>query len=166
MRGGVCGVNYRGHLTVGIATFMLLYVLLFLLNIRISALNTLIGFFVCMFGSLAPDLDIKSSKIHRWSYIGAFFTGIALFFLIVNDDFITALVISSVITCILFLSVFFLAKLKHRGFTHHMSGFILFVICVLLFFHLIKMHVPLLSPEVVTLFGASGYLSHIIADFI
>jgi len=167
-------MNYRGHLTVGTVFFLAAYAtLLFALHIRVSVADALLGLALCEFGALAPDLDHKSSKIHRWSYAGSAFAGVAVFLALSlkTHDFISAGVLASIVAGILALVVFLLSNLKHRGFTHHAPGFLLFVLCIFLAMSFLRnsSFLPLpsildFSPAKVTIFGAIGYLSHLIAD--
>ncbi|OYT67289.1 hypothetical protein B6V00_01150 [ANME-1 cluster archaeon ex4572_4] len=106
-------------------------------------------------GSLAPDLDHKHSKIHRWSYTGSVSFGAALYLL--SHEPFQALAV----TAALVLTVFLLSRLKHRGFTHHAPGVVIFAVLLYAAFSVLNFS----SPVVVTGFGVAGYLSHLAADF-
>lgn len=151
-------LNYKGHLTVGFICFCSLIISLFLspLHQTVYFKDMPLWFIVCLFGSLAPDLDHRHSKIHEWSYIGSIFCGCAIYF------FTREVYQAMIITMLLLLIVFLLSRLKHRGITHHALGFIIFTILVYMAFHLMDFT----SPFIITMFGAVGYLSHFAFDYI
>ncbi|HDN68867.1 MAG TPA: metal-dependent hydrolase [Methanomicrobia archaeon] len=171
-------MNYKGHLTVGLACALALSLALFVavaedlfLALPLPFFSLLHPFFslpfsldfkelplwilICLFGSLAPDLDHKHSKIHRWSYTGSVSFGAALYLL--SHEPFQALAV----TAALVLTVFLLSRLKHRGFTHHAPGVVIFAVLLYAAFSVLNFS----SPVVVTGFGVAGYLSHLAADF-
>jgi len=176
-------MNYKGHLTVGLACALALSLALFVavaedlfLALPLPFFSLPLPFFslpffslpfsldfkelplwvlICLFGSLAPDLDHKHSKIHRWSYTGSVSFGAALYLL--SHEPFQALAV----TAALVLTVFLLSRLKHRGFTHHAPGVVIFAVLLYAAFSVLNFS----SPVVVTGFGVAGYLSHLAADF-
>lgn len=148
----------KGHLTVGFICFCILVIILFLLPVQQtdSFRDMPLWLILCLFGSLAPDLDHKHSKIHEWSYLGSIFSGCAIYLL--TREVYQALAI----TILLLLIVFLLSRLKHRGITHHAPGFIIFTIGLYIAFYLMDFT----SSIIITGFGAIGYLSHLFADYI
>lgn len=169
-------MNYKGHLTVGLACALALSLALFVAVAEDLFLALPLPFFslpffslpfsldfkelplwvlICLFGSLAPDLDHKHSKIHRWSYTGSVSFGAALYLL--SHEPFQALAV----TAALVLTVFLLSRLKHRGFTHHAPGVVIFAVLLYAAFSVLNFS----SPVVVTGFGVAGYLSHLAADF-
>lgn len=149
-------MNYKGHLTVGFICFCIVIISLFYIHQPISLKEVSLGLIICLFGSLAPDLDHKQSKIHRWSYAGSILSGSIIYL------FTRAMYPALTVTMLLLLTVLLLSRLKHRGITHHAPGFIIFTILLYLTFCVID----ITSPIIVTLFGAIGYLSHIVTDYI
>lgn len=149
---------YKGHLTVGFICFCILVTILFLFPLQqtVSFKDMPLWLIICLFGSLAPDLDHKHSKIHEWSYIGSIFSGCVIY--VLTREVYQALII----TILLLLIVFLLSRLKHRGITHHAPGFIIFTILLYIVFCLMDFT----SPVIITMFGAIGYLSHLFADYI
>ena len=143
---------------MGFICFCILAIILFLFPIRqpIVLEDMLTGLIVCLFGSLAPDLDHKHSKIHKWSYAGSLFSGFFIYL------FMREIRMALAITALLLFIVFLLSRLKHRGITHHAPGFIIFT--VLLFIAFYSMNFA--SPVIITMLGAVGYLSHLAADYI
>jgi len=163
-------LNYKGHLTVGSICFLLLTSIVLAVTYQLpyacllplplshplSLEDFALGLMVCLFASLAPDLDHKHSKIHRWSYTGAVSFGIALYL------FTRAPAKAAIFTVSLFLIIFLLSKLKHRGVTHQLLGVAVFT--TFLFSGLYIMDIGS-SYVIITLYGAVGYLSHICADY-
>lgn len=146
-------MNYKGHLTVGFLCFCFMTVLLlFHQPITLECLS--LGLIVCLLGSLAPDLDHKNSKIHRWSYAASIFSGFAIYLLVHK------IYLALVIAILLLIVVFTLSRLRHRGITHHLPGLIIFTALIYIAFYMLDFD----SPITITMFGAIGYFSHIASD--
>lgn len=163
-------MNYKGHLTVGSICSLLLTAIVLVVTYHLpdtyshllpfshplSLEDFALGLMVCLFASLAPDLDHKHSKIHRWSYTGAVSLGIALYL------FTRSPAKAAIFTVSLLLIIFALSKLKHRGVTHHLPGVAVFT--TILYSVLCIMDIGS-SYVMITLYGVVGYLSHICADY-
>ena len=149
-------MNYKGHLITGFFCFCTLSTVLFLFLQQAFSFDAIpVCFIVCLFASLVPDLDHKASKIHEWAYLCSIFSGCTIY--LVTGEVYQAVII----TLSLLLIIFSLSKLKHRGVTHHVIGFIVFTLLLYVAFYFIH---P--APLVITLFGAVGYLSHLFSDYI
>lgn len=150
-------MNYKGHLLVGFISFCILTGFLIKHNPNyLNSENILIGFFLCMVGSLAPDIDHPNSKIYKSSMMVSILIGI---FIAISTN---NLQIAFIIALILLIIVHSLSKLKHRGITHNGFG----VIIVLIGLYAVLLYFNFNSPIILTLFGITGYLSHIAADYL
>lgn len=150
-------MNYKCHLIIGFICFCVLSTTLFLFFSQVFCFNDVpIWLIVCLFASLVPDLDHKASKIHEWAYLCSIFSGCAIY--LVTRETYKAIII----TVLLLLIIFSLSKLKHRGVTHHIPGFVVFAILLYITFYFI--HSP--SPLIITVFGTVGYLSHLFSDYV
>jgi len=149
-------MNYKGHLITGLFCFCTLSVALFMFSYQTFCFNDIpIWFIVCLFASLVPDLDHKASKIHEWAYLCSIFSGCSIY--LVTGKVYQAVII----TVLLLLIIFSLSKLKHRGVTHSVVGFVVFTLLLYIAFYFIHPH-----PAIITLFGAVGYLSHLVGDYV
>ena len=148
-------MNYKGHLITGFVCFCTLSTILYLFSSQTLS-DLPIWFIVCLFASLVPDLDHKASKIHEWAYLCSIFSGCAIYL-------VTSKMYQSVIITVLLLFIIFsLSKLKHRGITHHVAGFVIFVLLL----YIASYFICSTSPVIITLFGAIGYLSHLFSDYV
>lgn len=157
MEGGKKILNYRGHLITGFICFCTLSATIFLFFSQAFCFNDIpIWLIVCLFASLVPDLDHKASKIHEWAYLCSIFSGCTIY-LVTGEVYHSVIITVSVL-----IIIFSLSKLKHRGVTHHAAGFVVFILLLYVAFYFIH---PT-QPGIITLFGAVGYMSHLVSDYI
>lgn len=151
-------MNYKSHLIVSFVCFCILVIILLLSPFHQTASfkDMSLWLIICLFGSLAPDLDYRYSKIHEWSCIGSIFSG-GVIYLLTHEIYQAV-----IITMLLLFIIFSLSKLKHRGIMHHSPGLIMFAILLYVVFYLMNFT----SPIIITMFGSIGYLSHLVTDCI
>lgn len=140
--------NYKGHIFFSFIFVLIILGILSYFGKFVFDINTLKYIPLIVFFGLAPDIDIKSSKISRYTF-KIFLLLILIFliiFLIYNDIYL--IYYSIMITVLLFLSFF----LKHRG-KFHSILFALILTIPLLFLGFFEFLVSFLA-----------YFGHLILD--
>lgn len=151
--------NYKGHLTGGLITFLVIFVastqVMFLSHPNFAN-NFVSNFFLylsfCLLGSLFPDIDTKS-KIQRYFYIFIF---LIIIYLIVSKEWITLSILTPVILLPLIV--------HHRG-IFHKPWFLLFISISILI--LVQSHSDynMKHAIIACFFFITGWMSHIILDY-
>ncbi len=147
---------YKRHLVAGLFSFFFLFVVFRAAELALSPLVWFFSLLACLFGSLFPDVDSKSSKIHR---IIADLIVVAIAVIIIAytfDDFFTMLWLL-LIWFLVSISVL-KTPLKHRGAVH--------TIWTATVFGLIVGAISQVSigSFVPGFFAFLGYFSHLILD--
>ncbi len=113
-------VKMKSHLIGGVVSYFIFISVLRSMNIFIPNFNLILYFFLCVFSSIIPDIDMKRSKIHRY-----------LVYIVVLISILIALnsrseisFYASIFAGVLFL--IFLKNLKHRKFFHSIKFGILY----------------------------------------
>ncbi len=104
--------NAKGHILGGFIFYVLFLITLKQFHIFLSKDKIVLYFFVCIFSSLVPDIDMKRSKIHKL----IFYTIVSILFLFslyaqTQKEFIMTIVLLSVF-------IVLMNKVKHRKFFH------------------------------------------------
>ncbi|RLI91565.1 MAG: hypothetical protein DRO89_03735 [Candidatus Altiarchaeales archaeon] len=137
--------GYRVHITAySIFISVLLAILHYYLELRISPATLVIGFFIGVLYSILPDIDAKGSKV-RQLLAGVFLLS-SVFYLLYPALILGLMGIA--------LAFFLLAApfIKHRGFFHTITAGILFSTPLLL-----------IDPWF-PFFALLGFLSHLVID--
>jgi len=143
----------KSHLIGGVISYFIFVMGLRSMNIFIPNFNLILYFFLCVFSSLIPDIDMKRSKIHRY-----------LVYIIVLISILIALNSRSEIFFYvpIFIGILFLIILKnvkHRKFFHSIKFGILYSILLGIVFY------SFLGDFVIPACVAfTGFFSHLVLD--
>jgi len=158
-------MDFRGHCLIATLTFGPFVLAAILFSLKPSTL--ILSFLACIVGANLPDLDIKTSKPHRYA-VRITTTATIVFLAMLAAS--TALCSNAkslflkltVISAVALLAVLFISRLPHRGPTHGVLGILAYGFLLLLVAFLFEL--PPSAALLITLAGITGYTSHILAD--
>ncbi|RLG36747.1 metal-dependent hydrolase [Candidatus Alkanophaga liquidiphilum] len=162
-------MDFRGHCAVAMLTFALFALAIFISPLPKTPATLIFSLLACFVGANLPDLDIKTSKPHRYAMrvtaaATAFFLALLVVSVVLHSDVNTQSVLLklTVISVTTLLVVFLVSRLPHRGPTHGVLGISAYALLLLLITLLFGF--PLAVAFLITLAGVAGYASHILAD--
>ena len=160
-------MDFRGHCLVATLTFGL-FALAAVSVFSLREPSTLmLSFLACVVGANLPDLDVKTSKPHRYAVRATAAATVASATLLAastaysnaNRDLFLKL---TVVSAAALLAVLLISRLPHRGPTHGAPGILAYGSLLLLASFLFGLPPP--AALLITLAGVAGYASHILAD--